>query len=67
MGVKKVKATPYTCRPSDGSAYNATFFVIGDWGRMGNGDQRQAAKMMADVAACMRPDFVISTGDNFYD
>jgi hypothetical protein len=40
---------------------------IGDWGRLGNGDQRTAAKMMADVAGCMPPAFILSTGDNFYD
>jgi hypothetical protein len=40
---------------------------IGDWGRMGNGDQRRAARMMADAAACMPPAFILSTGDNFYD
>jgi hypothetical protein len=40
---------------------------IGDWGRMGNGNQRRAAQMMADVASCMPPAFVISTGDNFYE
>ena len=39
---------------------------IGDWGRLGNGDQRTAARMMADVAGCMPPKFILSTGDNFY-
>lgn len=38
-----------------------------DWGRQGSWDQRQVARMMADVAQCMTPSFVISTGDNFYD
>jgi hypothetical protein len=40
---------------------------VGDWGRMGNGNQRRTAQMMADVANCMPPAFVISTGDNFYE
>ncbi|KAI8464666.1 MAG: Metallo-dependent phosphatase-like protein [Monoraphidium minutum] len=66
IGVKKAGSAPYTCSAPDGAAYNTTFFVIGDWGRLGNGDQRQAARMMADVAGCMRPDFILSTGDNFY-
>jgi hypothetical protein len=39
---------------------------IGDWGREGNENQRRAAALMARVAACMPPKFVISTGDNFY-
>lgn len=40
---------------------------IGDWGRQGNSHQLQTAHMMADVAGCMQPAFIISTGDNFYD
>jgi hypothetical protein len=39
---------------------------VGDWGREGNANQRRAADLMARVAACMPPKFVISTGDNFY-
>jgi hypothetical protein len=39
---------------------------IGDWGRQGISEQRKAAQMMATVAACMPPAFIISTGDNFY-
>lgn len=39
---------------------------IGDWGRQGVWEQRQVAKMMAQVADCMPPAFIISTGDNFY-
>lgn len=67
VGAKKVSAAPYECRTPAGAAYDATFFVIGDWGRRGNGGQRAAARMMADVARCMAPDFILSTGDNFYD
>lgn len=55
----------YLC-PGDTATYASTFFVIGDWGRRGNDGQRRAAKMMADVAGCMRPQFILSTGDNFY-
>eukprot|EP00798_Chlamydomonas_sp_ICE-L_P009447 gene9447-8904_t len=44
-----------------------TFFVVGDWGREGNASQLLAAKMMTDIAATHPPDFIISTGDNFYD
>lgn len=39
---------------------------VGDWGRQNNEDQAKAAKLMGDVAECMGPLFVISTGDNFY-
>lgn len=42
------------------------FFVIGDWGRAGISPQKKVAKMMATVADCMPPAFIISTGDNFY-
>lgn len=39
---------------------------IGDWGRQGSSQQKKVAKMMANVADCMPPAFIISTGDNFY-
>lgn len=39
---------------------------IGDWGRQGISEQKKVAKMMAAVADCMPPAFIISTGDNFY-
>ena len=39
---------------------------VGDWGREGSANQRLAAELMAGVARCMPPKFVISTGDNIY-
>lgn len=42
------------------------FFVIGDWGRNGQFGQSETAKAMAEYASVVRPDFIISTGDNFY-
>jgi tartrate-resistant acid phosphatase type 5 len=42
------------------------FFVIGDWGRNGKHHQRAVAVQMNASAAVFRPDFIISTGDNFY-
>ncbi|GBF89772.1 hypothetical protein Rsub_02942 [Raphidocelis subcapitata] len=64
-GARKLRDAPYQCAAPDGQ-YNVTFFVIGDWGRQGNGNQLRAARMMADVAACAKPNFIISSGDNFY-
>ena len=41
---------------------------VGDWGRQGNANQLRAAQLMARVAAeCMHPNFIISSGDNFYE
>ncbi|KAG2438465.1 hypothetical protein HXX76_005018 [Chlamydomonas incerta] len=57
----------YVCpRTYEASKADVVFFVVGDWGRDGNENQRRTARLMADVAACMPPAFVISTGDNFY-
>ncbi len=39
------------------------FLVIGDWGRGGTLEQIETADQMAKQS----PDFIISTGDNFYD
>lgn len=44
----------------------APFLQIGDWGRRGVREQRKVSNMMATIAACMPPAFIISTGDNFY-
>jgi hypothetical protein len=44
----------------------AVAMQIGDWGRQGISPQKKVAKMMANVADCMPPAFIISTGDNFY-
>lgn len=42
------------------------FFVIGDWGRNGEYGQKDIASVMADAAKQVEPEFIISTGDNFY-
>lgn len=44
------------------SVVSADFAVVGDWGRGGT----LAQKQMAATFKRMKPDFVVSTGDNFY-
>ncbi|KAK3120333.1 hypothetical protein QOZ80_9AG0685930 [Eleusine coracana subsp. coracana] len=41
--------------------------AIGDWGRLGQFNQTLVAEQMGVVGEKMDIDFVISTGDNFYD
>lgn len=43
------------------------FYVIGDWGRNGYFHQKDLAETMNQAAFVIEPEFVISTGDNFYD
>ncbi|KAI3455116.1 hypothetical protein Pfo_011779 [Paulownia fortunei] len=43
------------------------FLVVGDWGRCGNYNQSRVASQMGDIGEKLGIDFVISTGDNFYD
>ena len=43
------------------------FAVIGDWGRWGEPDQVKVAEAMENVGAQCSYDFIVSTGDNFYD
>lgn len=46
---------------------NSTYmFVIGDWGRNGRYGQSELGHTMGEVADKVKPEFVISTGDNFY-
>ncbi|MDN4165785.1 tartrate-resistant acid phosphatase type 5 family protein [Cytophagales bacterium LB-30] len=42
------------------------FYIIGDWGRQGEDGQQEVADMMAKAAKVIEPEFIISTGDNFY-
>ncbi|XP_054817282.1 purple acid phosphatase 17-like [Prosopis cineraria] len=44
-----------------------SFLVIGDWGRRGAYNQSEVAFQMGKVGEKLDIDFVISTGDNFYD
>ncbi|KAK9828494.1 hypothetical protein WJX72_000331 [[Myrmecia] bisecta] len=52
-------------KPSDD--FTLKFLVIGDWGRDGAENQTAVAKAMAKVADRLDPEFIISTGDNFYE
>lgn len=52
-------------RPAE--SYPLNFLVIGDWGRNGEHNQTYVAKEMGRVADELDIDFVISTGDNFYN
>jgi tartrate-resistant acid phosphatase type 5 len=44
-----------------------TFFIIGDFGRNGYHHQKEVAISMDQAAALMGPEFIVTTGDNFYD
>lgn len=42
------------------------FYVIGDWGRQGYYNQAELGAMMQQMSMVIEPEFIISTGDNFY-
>ncbi|KAL1803490.1 purple acid phosphatase 17-like [Daucus carota subsp. sativus] len=44
-----------------------SFLAVGDWGRKGWYNQSIVASEMGDAGEKLNVDFVISTGDNFYD
>ncbi|XP_065850641.1 purple acid phosphatase 17 [Euphorbia lathyris] len=44
-----------------------SFLVVGDWGRRGAFNQSQVAFQMGRIGEKLEIDFVVSTGDNFYD
>lgn len=54
---------------SEVSGGDVSFLVLGDWGRRSEYNQSNVAQAMAKKAAAssIRPSFVISTGDNFYE
>lgn len=43
------------------------FLVVGDWGRNGTQNQQEIANQMNTTAINENVDFIISTGDNFYE
>lgn len=43
------------------------FMVVGDWGRCGQYNQQEVADQMNGFSRTTDPEFIISTGDNFYD
>jgi tartrate-resistant acid phosphatase type 5 len=43
------------------------FLALGDWGYRGAESQREVAQAMTRYADAFHPDFIVSTGDNFYD
>ncbi|KAL5760786.1 hypothetical protein ACOSP7_019276 [Xanthoceras sorbifolium] len=49
---------------ADGSL---SFLVVGDWGRRGGYNQTEVAYQMGIIGEELDIDFIISTGDNFYD
>ncbi|XP_020595910.1 purple acid phosphatase 17-like [Phalaenopsis equestris] len=44
-----------------------SLLVVGDWGRKGLYNQSQVAEKMGEIGKELDIDFVISTGDNFYE
>ncbi|KAL9372314.1 hypothetical protein Peur_034558 [Populus x canadensis] len=44
-----------------------SFLVLGDWGRKGAFNQSEVALQMGRIGEKLDIDFVVSTGDNFYD
>lgn len=67
-----VPAIPAPHGPPAPPPTDLSFFVIGDWG--GQDDwpmttvaQTQCATAMAKIAGMEKPQFIISTGDNFYE
>lgn len=55
----------FTHTPKTDGSLN--FLVIGDWGRRGEYNQSEVAFQMGVVGEKLDIDFVVSTGDNFYD
>ena len=53
--------------PAAARAPALDFLVVGDWGRGGGERQREVGIEMGRTAATLRPSFIISTGDQFYE
>lgn len=42
------------------------FMVFGDWGRNGEDNQKETGRELGIEAKTFKPEFIVSTGDNFY-
>lgn len=62
---RSVSATDVLDEVSSGDGVLSTFFVLGNWGRVGSVNQTAVARLMAAVAEYTPPDFIVSVGDNF--
>ncbi|PSR84671.1 Purple acid phosphatase [Actinidia chinensis var. chinensis] len=51
----------------NGGDGSVSFIVVGDWGRRGAFNQSLVAFQMGRIGETIDIDFVVSTGDNFYD
>jgi tartrate-resistant acid phosphatase type 5 len=56
-----------SCTQQEAIQKPSVFFVLGDWGKRGIPNQQVVANQMNEWAAIENPDFIITTGDNFYD
>ncbi|KAI3430746.1 hypothetical protein D9Q98_009158 [Chlorella vulgaris] len=52
---------------TEAAAYLIRFLAVGDWGREGKHNQSEVAELMGRVAADQPSQFIVSTGDNFYE
>jgi tartrate-resistant acid phosphatase type 5 len=58
---------PRNLLAADAPADALNFLLLGDWGRMGEKDQRDVATQMGLTGERLKPRFIISVGDNFYE
>ena len=65
--VPLVVAAPRLLRAATPDPAAWRFLVVGDWGRGGSKNQVRTAQAMALVAERENTEFVVSTGDNFYN
>lgn len=63
--IAELQRFKHPVKADDGSLIS--FLVVGDWGRRGLYNQSQVALQMGVVGEKVDIDFVISTGDNFYE
>lgn len=60
----------YSCRTLFGGKASKApfaFFVLGDWGRKGNGTQAAVARQMIAASRQQKPGLILTVGDNFYE
>ena len=58
---------PQSVRSRGPQTGHSSDLQVGDWGRNGDMNQSEVADLMTKVASGFQPNFIISSGDNFYE
>jgi acid phosphatase len=67
LGLAAAAAPALSALPAAAATAALPIILVGDWGRNGHDEQRAVGVQMGKTAAAMKPAYIVSVGDNFYE